>query len=278
MNKSKTIQKIELIVMILMLVCAVTMLSIHAVQTAQKDAEKFTWQEINGTMPEVLYTDTSEYISLDIPTLDRWVRKYVDEPLNTTGAYGMIAIVKVKKSRSVLATYKTDSEISPAEIRSVEPELRQLSDVLWASKTITDAEILEVLYQPPGKFYHRGQTVQFLEEYFLIDQRVPNILRAVWRESIWNGTAGPEPEDAYIVRLKDYHPLEEGEIYLVYTTISPVRYDENPDYHMTWNLWRPHTAICLSSPGLKAGNSFYSDSDEAFQWVTEKYNLSKYMK
>ena len=50
MNKSKTIQKIELIVMILMLVCAVTMLSIHAVRTAQKDAEKFTWQEIKDKL------------------------------------------------------------------------------------------------------------------------------------------------------------------------------------------------------------------------------------
>ena len=269
--------------MILMLVCAVTMLSIHAVQTAQKDAEKFTWQEINGTMPEVLYYDSGEYISFDIPTLDEVIRELVDEP--TLNVYGVIAVIKVKKSRSVLATYKTDSKPiandltgnSPTEIRSTEPELRRLDDVLWASKTITDAEILEVLYQPHSTFYHRGQTVQFREEYFMIDQRVPNILRAVWRESIWNGTAGPEPEDAYIVRLKDYHPLEEGEIYLVYTSIIPPRYT-NPDYCETWATTMPHVMICLSSPGLKAGNSIYSDSDEAFQWVTEKYNLSKYMK
>ncbi len=277
MNKSKTIQKIELIVMILMLVCAVTMLSIHAVQTAQKDAEKFTWQEIKGTMNEVKVYSEDEIIPLSMPQLDEWVRQKAVNPSNTNNSYGVIAVVKVKKSRNILATFETDSKIRPTEIRSQTPEYSHLSDVLYASKIMTDAEILEVLYQPPGKFYHRGQIVQLREEYFIIDQRVPNILRAVWRGSVWDGTAGPEPEDAYIVRLKDYHPLEEGEIYLVYTSIIPPRYT-NPDYRETWATTMPHVMICLSSPGLKAGNSFYSDSDEAFQWVTEKYNLSKYMK
>ena len=260
--------------MILMLICAVTILSIHAVRTAQKDAEKFTWREIKGTMPEVLYYDFGDYLSLDIPELDKVVREVVNDP--TVNAYGMIAVVKVKKSRSVLATYKTDSEIRPAEIRSAKPKLYQLVDVLEASKTITDAEILEVLYQPHSTFYHRGQTVQLQEEYFMIDQRVPNILRTVWREFRMNGTAGPEPEEAYIVRLNDYHPLEEGEIYLVYTRIEPGRYATNPDYHMTWSVRKTNAVICLSSPELKAGNNFVSNQE--LQWVTEKYDLSKYLK
>ncbi len=269
MNKIKNIQKIELIVMTLILVYSVIILSIHAMQEVQKEAEKFTWQKIKGTMPEVLYFSNEEMISVPLPRLDASIRTPEDY------AYGVIAVVKVKKSRNYLATWQDSARIHPRKLCSSAPELRYLGDVR-SSRIMTDAEILEVLYQSPGAVYHRGQTVQLRENYFIVDQRVPNILRSVWERYFQEGTeASTVPEDAYIVLQDEYVPLQEGEIYLIYTRIARGE-SYNLDYYKAWATEGLCAMICLSSPELKAGNSIYAH--EGFQWVTEKYDLSKYLK
>ena len=273
MNKSKTIQKIELIVMILMLVCAVTMLSIHAVQTAQKDAEKFTWQEIKDTIPIYRWRTLPDVIYFSISKVDDDIRGLHNNEYYKDDYYGMIAVIKVKKSRNILATWHSDyaaGHVKLSEIKEQTLKLHHTEELIDHSAVVTDAEILEVLYQPPGKFYHRGQTVRLRESYFIIDQRVPHILRDV-HDLLDNQSGESTPlAKSYAVMMEDYIPLEESEIYLVYTSVNLKKSDID-DYNGAWNTDIYFRAVCLSDPQL-------TNNARELEWVVEKYNLSKYMK
>jgi glycerophosphoryl diester phosphodiesterase len=70
------------------------------------ELEEFTTGK--GNIKETTLTDLALIKTKEgdqpIPTLDEVIRELVDEP--TLNVYGVIAVIKVKKSRSVLATLK----------------------------------------------------------------------------------------------------------------------------------------------------------------------------
>ena len=271
MHKVKIIQKFELIVMLVVLLCSITMIGIYSVREARENAEKFTWQEIKDTTPEYRYLTMNDYISGTVSGMDDYVRGLTTHEHLKDYEYGVIAVVKVKKSRNILATWTsnhTEGRVKLSEIKEPTLKIQSTSELFDHSAVVTDAEILEVLYQPSGKFYHRGQTVRLRENYFIIDQRVPHLLRQVHNRLEPNAPLA----DAYAVTIDDYIPLEEGEIYLVYRFVNLEKSDIDT-YNGAWNTNPVFMTFCLSDPKLAGAYGGYG-----MEWLTEKYDLSKYLK
>ena len=268
---NKMIQKIELAVMLCVMILSAVALGIHSVRTVQEDAEKFTWQEIKDTIPVYRWRTLNDVFYISISKVDDDIRGLHNDEHYKEDYYGMIAVIKVKKSRNILASWYSnyaEGHVELSEIKEQTLKLRNIDELIDHSAVVTDAEILEVLYQPPGKFCHRGQTVHLRESYFIIDQRVPHILRDIHDRS---GESAPLAE-SYAVMLDDYIPLEVGEIYLVYTYVKLEKSDIDA-YSGAWNTDANmfFRAFCLSDPQLTK-NAY------ELQWITEKYDLSKYLK
>ena len=158
------------------------------------------------------------------------IKREPQDSLDRIG-YGVIMVVKVKKSTNVL-DHLLNFQVRNGEGHQIlspyktYPNIKSLYYVFDSSHVSTTAEITDVIFQTEKTTYRVGDTVELIEYYYIIDERTP-VLYANPKNISDASLFGEEnvqktkPSDvakyhAYYTTPSPWTPMEVGETYLIY--------------------------------------------------------------